>query len=99
MKGNIKWRRGLGAAATRERFVLLEAEHHARQRAIQESCLDRLERSGGILCDCTGVAVRSCQIRWGRSAGCLYIRVTVSFVGTDRNRVYNWRKAMPRRRR
>lgn len=87
----IRWRRGLSGASTEERFLILEAEHHARQMALQEAYEERCAQLGSIIVDARDLAVRCTSVRWGRHKGCLYLRISVHYRPARRVRTYSWR--------
>lgn len=91
---NIHWRNGLARATGPERLVLLEAEHHARQLAIQEWYQERLEELGCCIVDAHDLDVRGASTFWGRKAGRLYIRIIVYGRSAGRIRSFYWCKAM-----
>lgn len=90
----IVWRNGLGAAKGHERLRILEAEYRARQEAVQEWYLERLEETGGLIVDSHDISVRGASTFWGRKAGYLYLRIVVYGRSTGRIRTFHWRAAM-----
>lgn len=88
---NITWRNGLSHANGRERWAILDAEHHARQRAIQEWYEERLAETGALLVDAHDLDVRGASTIWGRKGGYLYLRITCYGRSAGRIRSFLWR--------
>ena len=90
----VVWRRGLGAASTRERIILLEAERRAKEMAFGAAYQARLDRDDSLLAECADLAVRSTTISWGRFNGYLYIRISVFHRGSRLPTRFGWRTSM-----
>lgn len=91
---NIVWRNGLSGTSGAERLAILGAEHAARQRAIQEWYLERLDESSDFVVDAHDLDVRGASTFWGRKGGSLYLRITVYGRSAGRIRTFLWRSTV-----
>lgn len=79
----LKLRQGLSGTTTPERLVLMHAELRAISEACQLAYMERLGRTGSILCDAADLAPRGTRVRWARKRKHLYVWTTV-YLGTNR---------------
>jgi hypothetical protein len=91
----MRWHTTPKKATRPERWVLIYAEHLARQLAVQLAYEERLAKTGAIICDAHDLDVLFSRVEWARRKGNLYVTVRVYHRQAGGLRDFNWRCAMP----
>ncbi len=91
----MRWHTTPKKATRPERWVLIYAEHLARQLAIQLAYEERLDKTGSIICDAHDLDVFWSRVEWARRKRNLYVTVRVYYRSAGGVCDFNWRCPMP----